>query len=108
MNNLIDKAVERYCYLEEEDEKKADEFKKKCQKYITFYNFLIQIYPIKNLNLLRLQVYLVALLKKLPKKSKQNLARYLRVVRRVKLRIARLSSRCVYRHIGARATLTVP
>ena len=73
MNSLIDKAVERYCQLEEEDEKRADEFKKKCQKYITFYNFLIQIYPIKNLNLLRLQVYLVALLKKLPKKSKQRI-----------------------------------
>ena len=29
MNSLIDKAVERYCYLEEEDEKRADEFKKK-------------------------------------------------------------------------------
>ena len=37
--------------IEEDDEKKSDEFKKKCQKYITFYNFLIQIYPIKNLNL---------------------------------------------------------
>ncbi|MCA0695941.1 type I restriction endonuclease subunit R, partial [Clostridioides difficile] len=73
MNSLIDKAVERYCYLDEEDEKSADEFKKKCQKYITFYNFLIQIYPIKNLNLLRLQVYLVALLRKLPKKGKERI-----------------------------------
>ncbi|MCR1822071.1 type I restriction endonuclease subunit R [Terrisporobacter muris] len=73
MNSLIDKAVERYCYLDEEDEKSSDEFKKKCQKYITFYNFLIQIYPIKNLNLLRLQVYLIALLRKLPKKGKERL-----------------------------------
>lgn len=73
MNNIIDKAVERYCYIEEEDEKRADEFKKKCQKYITFYNFLIQIYPFKNLNLLRLQVYLVALLRKLPKKGKERI-----------------------------------
>ncbi|MDU1453391.1 MAG: DEAD/DEAH box helicase family protein [Paeniclostridium sordellii] len=73
MNNIIDKAVERYCFLDEEDEKQADEFKKKCQKYITFYNFLIQIYPLKNLNLLRLQVYLVALLKKLPKKGKERI-----------------------------------
>lgn len=73
MNNLIDMAVERYCYLEDEDEKRADEFKKKCQKYITFYNFLIQIYPIKNLNLLRLQVYLVVLLRKLPKKHKERI-----------------------------------
>ena len=54
-------------------EKRADEFKKKCQKYITFYNFLIQIYPFKNLNLLRLQVYLVALLRKLPKKGKERI-----------------------------------
>lgn len=73
MNSLIDKAVERYCYLDEDDEKSADEFKKKCQKYITFYNFLIQIYPIKNINLLRLQVYLVALLRKLSKKSKERI-----------------------------------
>lgn len=72
MNNLIDKAVERYCYLDEDDEKASDEFKKKCKKYITFYNFLIQIYPIKNINLLRLQVYLVTLLRKLPKKSKER------------------------------------
>ncbi len=32
MNSLIDNSVERYYYLEEEDEKRADEFKKKCQK----------------------------------------------------------------------------
>ncbi|WP_053956350.1 type I restriction endonuclease subunit R [Inediibacterium massiliense] len=73
MNNIIDKGVERYCFLEEQDEKEADEFKKKAQKYITFYNFLLQIYPLKNLNLLRLQVYLVALLKKLPKKGKERI-----------------------------------
>lgn len=81
MNNIIDKAVERYCILREEDnghdgetnyEKKADEFKKKASKYITFYNFLLQIYPLKNLNLLRLQIYLVALLKKLPKDGGSN------------------------------------
>ena len=73
MNNIIDKAVERYCYLEANNEEEADEFKKKCQKYITFYNFLLQIYPLKNLNLLKLQIYLVALLKKLPKKSKDRI-----------------------------------
>lgn len=39
---------------------------------ITFYNFLLRIYPLKNLNLLRLQVYLVALLKKMPKKGKKR------------------------------------
>ena len=72
MNNIIDKGVERYCFLEGNSEDEADEFKKKAQKYITFYNFLLQIYPLKNLNLLRLQVYLVALLKKLPKKSKER------------------------------------
>ncbi len=72
MNSIIDKGVERYCFIEADDEKQADEFKKKAQKYITFYNFLLQIYPLKNLNLLRLQVYLVALLKKLPKKGKEK------------------------------------
>ncbi|KGO15176.1 restriction endonuclease subunit R [Clostridium botulinum] len=72
MNSIIDKGVERYCFIEADDEKQADEFKKKAQKYITFYNFLLQIYPLKNLNLLRLQVYLVALLKKLPKKGKER------------------------------------
>ncbi|MDU2121560.1 MAG: DEAD/DEAH box helicase family protein [Clostridium celatum] len=70
MNSIIDKGVERYCYIEANDEKEGDEFKKKAQKYITFYNFLLQIYPLKNLNLLKLQIYLVALLKKLPKKGK--------------------------------------
>ena len=70
MNNLIDSAVERFCYLEQDDEKSADEFKKKCKKYIVFYNFLIQIYPIKNLKLLKLQVYLIGLLLKMPKKGK--------------------------------------
>lgn len=72
MNSIIDKGVERYCFIEEDDEKQADEFKKKAQKYVTFYNFLLQIYPLRNLNLLRLQVYLVALLKKLPKKGKER------------------------------------
>ena len=64
MNSIIDKGVERYCFIEGDNEDEADEFKKKSQKYITFYNFLLQIYPLKNLNLLRLQVYLVALLKR--------------------------------------------
>lgn len=73
MNSIIDIAVDRFLLLESEDEKKADEFKKKAQKYITFYNFLLQIYPLKNLNLLRLQIYLVALLKKLPRKSKERI-----------------------------------
>lgn len=72
MNSIIDKGVERYCFIESNDEDEADEFKKKSQKYITFYNFLLQIYPLKNLNLLRLQVYLVALLKKLPRKGKER------------------------------------
>ncbi|MBU3135581.1 DEAD/DEAH box helicase family protein [Clostridium gasigenes] len=70
MNNIIDKAVERFCFIEADNEQEAEEFKKKAQKYITFYNFLLQIYPLKNLNLLKLQIYLVALLKKLPRKSK--------------------------------------
>lgn len=73
MNNIIDKGVERYCLLEESDEDKGEEFKKKAQKFITFYNFLLQIYPLKNLNLLRLQIYLVALLKKLPKKGNHRI-----------------------------------
>ena len=72
MNSIIDKGVERYCFIEGDNEDEADEFKKKSQKYITFYNFLLQIYPLKNLNLLRLQVYLVALLKKLPRKGKER------------------------------------
>lgn len=71
MNNIIDKGVERFNNLN--DEKREDEFKKKAAKYITFYNFLLQIYPLRNLNLLRLQIYLAALLKKLPKKSKDRI-----------------------------------
>lgn len=73
MNNIVDKAVERYHYIKADNEEEADEFKKKCQKYITFYNFLLQIYPLKNLNLLRLQIYLVALLKKLREGGKKKL-----------------------------------
>ena len=72
MNSIIDKAVERFCLVDAESEEKSEEFKKKAQKYITFYNFLLQIYPLKNLNLLRLQIYLVALLKKLPRKGKEK------------------------------------
>lgn len=73
MNSIIDKGVERFCSFETASEEEADEFKKKAGKYITFYNFLLQIYPLRNLNLLRLQVYLVGLLKKLPKKSKERI-----------------------------------
>ncbi|NOW04748.1 type I restriction endonuclease subunit R [Clostridium beijerinckii] len=73
MNNIIDKGVERFCLLEANSEEEGEEFKKKASKYITFYNFLLQIYPLKNLNLLRLQIYLVALLKKLPKTGKHKI-----------------------------------
>jgi len=63
MNNLVDKGVERYLKLSE-DEK--EEFKTLAVKYTRAYNFLIQIYPLKNVNLYKLQIYLIGLIKKLP------------------------------------------
>jgi len=64
MNNLIDKGVERFKLLKEEQQ---EEFKVLAVKYIRIYNFLIQIYPLKNVNLYKLQIYLAGLIKKLPK-----------------------------------------
>ncbi len=73
MNNIIDSGVYKYCELEEENEEEADGFKKKSRKFVSMYNFLIQVYPMKNLNFLRLRTYLSALIKKLPKKHSERL-----------------------------------
>lgn len=64
MNNIIDKGVERFQLLNEEQQ---EEFKVLAVKYIRIYNFLIQIYPLKNVNLYKLQIYLIGLVKKMPK-----------------------------------------
>jgi len=64
LNNIIDKGVNRFSELVKEQQ---EEFKVLAVKYIRIYNFLIQIYPLKNIELYKLQIYLVALLKKLPK-----------------------------------------
>jgi type I restriction enzyme R subunit len=66
MNNIIDKGVARFQELNEEDK---EEFRVLAVKYVRIYNFLIQIYPLKNINLYKLYVYLTALLKKLPKNN---------------------------------------
>ena len=64
MNNLIDRAVERFKkHVEEEQE----EFRVMAIKYLRAYNFIIQIYPLKNSNLFKLYLYLSGLVKKLPK-----------------------------------------
>ena len=73
MNNIIDSGVYKYREIEEESEEEADEFKKKSRKFVSMYNFLIQVYPMKNLNFLRLRTYLSALIKKLPKKHSERL-----------------------------------
>lgn len=52
---------------------KADNFKKNSRKFVSIYNFLIQVYPMKNLNFLRLRTYLSALVKKLPRKHSERL-----------------------------------
>lgn len=67
MNNIIDKGIERFKVLEEEQQ---EEFKVLAIKYTRIYNFLIQIYPLKNVNLYKLQIYLTGLIKKLPKDDK--------------------------------------
>lgn len=64
MNNIIDKGVERFKFFDTEEQ---EEFKVLAIKYIRIYNFLIQIYPLKNVNLYKLQIYLMGLIKKLPK-----------------------------------------
>lgn len=64
MNNIIDKGVERLLLLDEEEQA---EFKVLAVKYVRIYNFLIQIYPLKNVGLYKLHVYLSGLLKKIPK-----------------------------------------
>jgi type I restriction enzyme R subunit len=69
MNNIIDKGIERFKLL---DEKQQEEFKVLAVKYTRVYNFLIQIYPLKNLNLYKLQIYLTGFVKKLPKDDRSG------------------------------------
>lgn len=64
LNSLLDQSVE--IFLSFDDETKS-EFKGKAREYINLYKFLLQIYPIKKLDLLKLYVYLIGLYKKLPK-----------------------------------------
>jgi len=64
LNSLLDEGVE--IFLTFDDEMK-DDFKGKAREYINLYKFLLQIYPIKKLDLLKLYVYLIGLYKKLPK-----------------------------------------
>lgn len=64
MNNLIDRAVERF---EKHEEEEQEEFRVMAIKYLRAYNFIIQIYPLKNSNLFKLYLYLSGLVKKLPK-----------------------------------------
>jgi len=63
LNSLLDEGVE--IFLTFNDEVK-NEFKGKAREYINLYKFLLQIYPIKKLDLLKLYVYLIGLYKKFP------------------------------------------
>jgi type I restriction enzyme R subunit len=67
MGNLIDFAIKRFEKLN--DVEKQDEFKTYVIKYFRSYNFLIQIYPFRKVNLYEMYIYLGALLKKFPKDS---------------------------------------
>ena len=60
MNNLIDRAVERF---EKHEEEEQEEFRVMAIKYLRAYNFIIQIYPLKNSNLFKLYLYLSGLVK---------------------------------------------
>lgn len=60
INNLIDRAVERF---EKHEEEEQEEFRVMAIKYLRAYNFIIQIYPLKNSNLFKLYLYLSGLVK---------------------------------------------
>ncbi|WP_291944064.1 DEAD/DEAH box helicase family protein [Cetobacterium sp.] len=63
MNSILDKGI--LIFLSFDDDLK-ELFKSKVRVYISLYKFLLNMYPIKNLDLLKLYIYLIALLKKLP------------------------------------------
>ena len=67
MDNLINFAIQRFVKLESTE--KQDEFKTYVIKYFRSYNFLIQIYPFRKVNLYEMFIYLGALIKKFPKDS---------------------------------------
>jgi type I restriction enzyme R subunit len=73
MNYLVDVAVERFKKL---DEKTGMDFKSQAVKFTRIYSFLLQITPFKDVELHKLYIYLVFLLRKLPKdnNSSVNLA----------------------------------
>lgn len=67
MDNLINFAIDRFEKLDNKEIQ--DEFKTYVIKYFRSYNFLIQIYPFRKVNLYEMYIYLGALIKKFPRNS---------------------------------------
>ena len=66
MNHILDKAVERFNDLEEEEQ---DEFKKLLVEFRNLYGFLSQVIPYQDSDLEKLYTYLRFLLTKLPRRG---------------------------------------
>ena len=66
MNSTIDRAVERYKRLTEEEQ---EDFKTKAVKFTRLYNFVILVAGIEDVELHKLYVYFTYLVKKLPRKG---------------------------------------
>ncbi|HAM19107.1 MAG TPA: type I restriction endonuclease subunit R, partial [Alteromonas macleodii] len=66
MNGVLDKAVERYTEMPEEEQ---DDFKSLCVNFRNMYGFLSQVIPYQDSDLEQLYTYLRFLLTKLPRKA---------------------------------------
>ena len=64
MDNIIDIVIDR---LNNTATEIKEVFLLKAKKYIQFYKFISNIYPINNINLLKLKLFLIGLLKKVEK-----------------------------------------
>ncbi|WP_239710282.1 MULTISPECIES: type I restriction endonuclease [unclassified Mammaliicoccus] len=67
LNATLDIAVERY--KNDLQDKKQEQFKSSAVKFVRTYAFILQISPFLDVSLHKLFIYLSSLLKKLPKKS---------------------------------------
>jgi type I restriction enzyme R subunit len=69
LNNIIDKAIERFKSLEAES---REDFSSKTKKFLRLYSFVIQITPFTDVELHKLYIYLSFMVKKLPKRINEK------------------------------------
>ncbi len=69
LNSWIDRGVDRFKSLEEEEK---DAFKAAATKFVRTYAFILQIATFIDLDLHKLYIYLNYLLRKLPRSSKDK------------------------------------